>query len=126
MFSASDDGRPSDAIAHGNRLQPPVLPRGGTLTDIDLRLLPTGTQLSVDTRNSQYRLFMLDGSGRARVQGGRYFCEEADARIEGATFDGGALRVGWICLGLRLEFSLLGKRIVTSNVRAINVEPYGS
>ena len=63
---------------------------------------------------------MLDGSGcHALVQGGRYFCEETEARIEGATCLGSSLRVGWICLGLRLELLVNGKRIVTSRVRAI-------
>jgi hypothetical protein len=131
MLNSSDDGRASDAIAHGNRSQPPaqlvdVLPQAGTVTDIDLYLLPTGTQLSVNTRNSRYRILILDGSGCALVQGGHYFCEETDARIEGATSNGRALRVGWICLGLGLEFSVRGKRIVTSRVRAINIEPFGS
>ena len=95
--------------------------------DLDLLLLPAGTQLSVNTRNSRYRLLLLDETGcHALVQGGRYFCEETDARIEGATCDGSSLRVGWICLGLGLELSVHGKRIVTSSVRAINVESLGS
>ena len=132
MFSSSDDGRASNAIGHGNHSQTPadfadLLSQRGTVTDIDLRLLPAGTQLSVNTRNSRYRLLMLDGSGcHALVQGGRYFCEETEARIEGATCLGSSLRVGWICLGLRLELSVNGKRIVTSRVRAINVESLGS
>ena len=103
MFNSSDDGSASDAISHGNHSQPPaqfadVLPQGDTVTDIDLRLLPAGTQISVNTRNSRYRFLMLDGSGcHALVQGGRYFCEETDAEIVGATFDGSSRRVGWIC-----------------------------
>jgi hypothetical protein len=132
MFSSSDDRRASDAIGHGNHSQPVAnfadfLPQGETVTDIDLRLLPAGTRLSVNTRNSRYRLLMLDGSGcHALVQGGRYFCEETDADIVGATFDGSSRRVGWICSGLGLEVSVRGKRIVTSRVRAINVESLGS
>ena len=70
---------------------------------------------------------MLDRGGcNALVQGGRYFCEETDARIEGVTFGGSSLKAGWICLGLRLALSVRGKRLVTSRVRAINIESLGS
>ena len=131
MFSSSDGGRASNAIGHGNHSQTPahfadLLSQCGTGTDIDLRLLPAGTQLSVNTGNSQYRLLLLDEKGHAVVQGGRYFYEETDARIHGATCNGSAVRVGWICLGLRLELSVHGKRVVTSSVRAINVESLSS
>ena len=132
MFSSSDGDRASNAIGHGNHSQTPAhladpLSPCGTVTDIDLHLLPAGTQLSVNTRNSRYRILMLDGSGcHALVQGGRYFCEETDAEIVGATCNGSSVRVGSICVGLRLELSVHGKRIVTSNVREINVEPLGS
>ena len=131
MFNSSEAGRSSDASGHGNHSQPraysaDLLPQDGMVTDIDLRLLPAGTQLSVTTRNSRYQILILDGSGCALVKGGRYFCEETDARIEGATCNGSSLWVGWICLGLSLEFLAHGKRIVTSSVRAINVEPFGS
>lgn len=132
MFTSSNDGRASDGSGHGNLPQPraysaDLLPAGDMVTDVDLRLLPAGTQVSVNTRNSRYRFLMLDGSGcHALVQGGRYFCEETDAEIVGARFDGSSLRVGWISLGLCLEVSVRGKRIVTSRVREINVEPLGS
>jgi len=133
MFNSGDEsGRASDAIASGNQPQPhahlaDVLPQGGQVTDIDLRSLPPGTELCVDTRNSRYRLVMLDGSGcNALVQGGRYFSQETEARIDGSTLGGSVLKAGWICLRLCLEFSVRGKRMVTSRVRAINVEPFGS
>jgi hypothetical protein len=132
MLNSSDARRASDAIGYDNHSQPPayladLLAQGGTVTDIDLRLLPAGTQLSIDTRHSRYRLLMLDGGGcNALVQGGRYCCEVTGAEIVGATFDGSSCRVGWICSGLGLEVSVRGKRIVTSRVRAINVEPPGS
>jgi len=87
------------------------------VTNIDLRLLPAGTQLFVHTRNSRYRVLMLDGTGcHALVEGGQYCCEETEAEIVGATCNGSSL--------LSLELSVHGKRIVTSRVRAINVEPF--
>ena len=131
MFGSTDDLRGSDAIGQGTHVPPreyvadPL--QSGTMTDIDLRLLPAGTQLSVNTRNSQYRLLLLDESGcHALVQGGRYVCEETVARIAGATCNGRSVRVGWICLGLHLEISVHGRRIVTSSVRAINVKCLGA
>ena len=52
------------------------------VTGIDLRSLPPGTELVVDTRNSRYRLVMFDGpDSNALVQGGRYFRQETEARI---------------------------------------------
>jgi hypothetical protein len=130
MLNSRDESvRASDAIAHGNQPQPPAhfagfLPQGGEGTGIDLRSLPPGTELLVDTSNTRYRLHMLDGSGcNALVQGGRYFTEEGEARIDGSTFGGYFLKVGWICVGLCLELSVRGKAIVTSRVRSITVEP---
>ena len=69
---------------------------------------------------------MLDGSGRnALVEGGPYFPQETTALVEGSTLGGSLLKVGWIGLGLFLELSFCGKRIVTSRVRSISV-PEGS
>jgi hypothetical protein len=97
-----------------------------SVTGIDLRALPAGTAVVVDTRHSRYRFVMLDGSGRnALVEGGPYFPQEATARIEGSTLGGSLLKVGWIGLGLLVELSFGGKRIITSRVRSISV-PKGS
>jgi len=93
------------------------------VTGIDLRSLPPGTELVVDTRNSRYRLVMLDGpDSNALVRGGRYFRQETEARINGSTNGGSPLKRGWIGLGLFVEISAGGKRIVTSPVRSIKVE----
>jgi hypothetical protein len=95
----------------------------GRLTGIDVRFLPTGTEVIVDTRNSRYRLVMLDGIVReARVEGGRHFAQESTVRIEGSSLPGGLLKVGWIGLGLPLELSRGSRRIVTSAVRSIRVD----
>ena len=57
MVNSNDDGRSSDTLGLGDSQQPPhvvdVLPEGRTVMDIDLRSLPAGTQLSVNTQNSQ-------------------------------------------------------------------------
>jgi hypothetical protein len=127
MFNSTEEsGRENDAIAHGNQPQPDARVADSLApgTGIELRSLPPGTALLVDTRNSRYRLLMLDGDGRkALVQGGRYFCQEAEAQIGGSTLGGSLLKVGWIYVGLCLELTVGGKSIVTTRVRSITVEP---
>jgi hypothetical protein len=92
------------------------------VTGIDLRSLPAGTAVVVDTRHSRYRFVMLDESGRnALVEGGRYFPRATTARVEGSTLGGSLLKVGWIGLGLFVELSFGGKRIITSRVRSISM-----
>ena len=95
----------------------------GRLTGVDIRLLPAGTEVIVDTRNSRYRLVMVDGVVRdALVEGGRHFAQQTTARIEGSSLSGSLLKIGWIGLGLRLELSHGYRRIVTSTVRTITVD----
>jgi hypothetical protein len=104
---------PAPPIAH--------LQHGKTLTAVDLRSLPPGTELVVETRNSRYCLAMLDEGWDARVQGGRHFEETTTARIDGCTFGGSLMKLGWIAVGCCLELSVRGRRIVTSRVRSISV-----
>ena len=94
---------------------------GQTLTAVDLRSLPSGTELVVETRNTRYRVVMLDDGCEALVQGGRYFPQETTAGMLGCTFGGSLLNLGWIVKGLCMELSVCGKRIVTSRVRSISV-----
>ena len=96
------------------------------VTGIDLRSLPAGTAVVVDTRHSRYRFVMLDESGRnALVEGGAYFPRATAARVEGSTLGGSLLKVGWIGLGLFVELSCGGTRLITSRVRSISM-PRGS
>lgn len=88
---------------------------------VDLRSLPPGTELVVDTRNSRYRLVMLEDGPNVLVQGGPYFGQETVARVEGSIVRGSLLKIGWIGLGLCLEMSARGQRIVTSCVRSIRI-----
>jgi hypothetical protein len=109
---------------HQPESAPPIarsIQRAETLTAVDLRSLPSGTELLVETRNSRYRFVVLDDGGNVLVDGGRYFPQETTARIDGCTLGGSLLKLGWIGLGLFLEISACGKRIVTSRVRSISV-----
>ena len=88
---------------------------------VDFRSLPSGAELVVETCNSCYRVVMLDQGRNVLVQGGRYFRQKTEARLEGSALGGGLLKAGWIVSGLCMEVSHLGKRIVTSRVRSISV-----
>jgi len=96
-----------------------------SVTDVNIRFLLPGTVLTVDTVNSSYRIVVLNGkTGLVTMQGGELFPQPTDVRIEGSTAGGSELRVGWIELGLRLEFFVWHRRIVTSPVRGITVEVF--
>lgn len=54
------------------------------------------------------------------MRGGTLLREPTEVRIEGSTTGGSQLMIGWIGLGLHLEFSVWEQRVVTSRVRAIH------
>jgi hypothetical protein len=128
MLNSSDEsGGAGDAIRNGHPPEP--LPQiqelsspGRRVAGVDVRSLPPGTELVVDTRNSRYH-FMLDGSdSSAVVQGGPYFRQETHVRISGSALGTSLLKVGWIGPGLCMELAAGGKRVVTSCVQAISIE----
>jgi hypothetical protein len=64
--------------------------------------------IRVRTRNSDYRIFLLDPkTGRALVDGGDFFVEPVEALVNGSKLGGFTFRVGWIGIGLRIEFRLM-------------------
>src|SRR5262245_20124030 len=95
----------------------------GPVQNIDVRRLPEGTVLVVDTHNSRYRIVMTGCGSQATIHGGRHFQEETDVRIEGSALAGSLLKVGWIAVGLFMEVRSDDMRVVTSRVRSIVVEP---
>jgi hypothetical protein len=101
--------------------------RNGRVSGIGLRSLPSGTAVIVNTCNSRYRLTLLDDDGcEALVQGGHHFPQETEVHVAGATLGGSRIKIGWIGVGLFLELSVGRKRILTSRVRSISVEPFPS
>ena len=90
---------------------------------ISLRDLDPLTTLLVRTRNSRYRIVISQNTA-VLIQGGRFFPELTDACLEGSSFGGSFLKIGWIGVGLRMEIWAGGQRIVTSPVRAIDGEPH--
>ena len=80
------------------------------------------TTLVVRIDNSVYRITILTPYLREVVQGGKFFPTRTRARLSGSTFGGSCLKLGWVGLGLHLEFHAGGQWIITSYVRAIAVE----
>ncbi|HZS04026.1 MAG TPA: hypothetical protein VFD58_04255 [Blastocatellia bacterium] len=94
-----------------------------TLEGVELRALaPNGTIL-VRTRESDYRILLLDpASRRVLIEGGPFFAEPTEAILSGSSFGGCLLRMGWIGHGLRMEIHAQGRLVVTSPVRSLRVE----
>jgi hypothetical protein len=88
---------------------------------VHLRQLTPFTTLLVQTTNSLYRIVVADGS-RVYVQGGAFFPNPTSANVDGASMGRGALKIGWIAIGLAMEIRAGGRRVVTSPVRAITTE----
>jgi hypothetical protein len=83
-----------------------------------LRELEPLTSLIVHTRNSRYHIVVSAGA-QILIQGGSFFPEPTPARLDGSSLGSCFLKVGWIGVGLRMEISARGQRIVTTAVRAI-------
>ncbi len=80
--------------------------------------------LVVRTDNSVYRITILKPhAGEVLVQGGKFFPERTRACLSGSNFGGSCLKIGWVGLGLHMEFHAGGQWIITSHVRAIAFEP---
>ena len=76
------------------------------------------TELKVHTRNTCYRI-VISREADIVIQGGTFFPDPTRAHVEGASFGGNLLKVGWIGVGLRMEILVEGRRIVTTAVRSI-------
>jgi hypothetical protein len=93
-----------------------------TCETVDLRQLPAGARVTVETAHSTYDITVLDGEARrVLMQGGRMFLEPTEMRIEGATTGGSALQIGSITVGFGVEFVVWHDRGRTSTVEAIAV-----
>ena len=133
MASDSSSSIASNRAHHPRRRSPDRIPRHRTLDGvttaasqvdgIGLVDVDAFTTLVVRTDNSVYRITILRPHLReVLVQGGTFFPERTRACLNGSTFGGSCLKMGWVGLGLHLEFHAGGQWIITSHVRAIAVE----
>ena len=112
-------------MADSKLLRAATLDGIGDLVDdtpgVHLRDLPPFTTLLVWTMNSLYRVVVTHWP-EVYVQGGAFFPEPTLALVDGASFGGSSLRVGWISAGLSVEIRSGGRHIITSPVLAITTE----
>jgi hypothetical protein len=81
-------------------------------------------RIVVRTCNSVYEMIVECGStGDVLVRGGSFFPSFSKAQLAGSSFGGSFLKQRGIYVGLRMELFHDGRRIVTSPVKSIGVEP---
>ncbi|HKX29580.1 MAG TPA: hypothetical protein VJ302_17960, partial [Blastocatellia bacterium] len=91
---------------------------------VALQTIGMNETIHVQTRNSDYQIFMLDPeSGRALVQGGSHFAEPLEAIVNGSTFGGCILKMGWLGIGLCMELYVNSRRLVTTPIRSLRISP---
>jgi len=83
-----------------------------------LRELDPLTELTIETRNTHYRI-VVSRDADVIIHGGAFFPTPTHAHVEGSSLGGNLLKVGWIGVGLRMEIVADGRRIVTTAVRSI-------
>jgi hypothetical protein len=89
---------------------------------VALPLLLPGTLLTLHTRNTCYRLVVVDGSERrVQITGGKLFAESTDAEVIGAV-DEEEVKVGWIVEGFQLELLTGRGPVLTSTVESVDVD----
>jgi hypothetical protein len=89
---------------------------------VALPLLLPGTLLTLHTRNTCYRLVVVDGSERrVQITGGKLFSESTDAEVIGAV-DEAEVKVGWIVEGFQLELLTGRGPVLTSTVESVDVD----
>jgi RNA polymerase-binding transcription factor DksA len=94
-----------------------------TPSSLALKTLAPFDTVWVGTRNSDYRILLLDPeSGRALVEGGHFFVEPVEAMVGGSISRGFTIKKGEIGIGYRLEMWVDNKIVSTSPVQSIRVE----
>ena len=92
------------------------------LKGVHVGSLPPVTRLAVTTRNTEYKITVIEPRDwKVLVQGGRFFPTERIAYLCGSGFGGTLLKVAWIGIGLCCELSTEGQRVVTSPVQDFRI-----
>lgn len=89
---------------------------------VALPLLLPGTLITLNTRNTCYRLMVENGSDRrVTISGGKLFQESTEAELIGAV-DDESVKVGWIIEGFQLELLTSRGPVLTSTVESVDVD----
>jgi len=95
---------------------------------VDMQTLYERDVIRLRTLNSEYRIVLLDPAAhRVSVQGGSFFTEPTEAIVRGSSYGGALVKVGWIGIGLQLEFTYHPARgqvesVVTSPIEKFFLE----
>jgi hypothetical protein len=93
------------------------------INELLLETLNPFDTILVRTRNSNYRLLLLDPkTGRALVEGGDYLIEPNEALLQGSAVVGDAFKPGAICIGCCLEMWIGDSVFITSPIKSIHVK----
>ena len=92
------------------------------LEGVRLNTLTRSDTIHARTLNSDYELTLIDpASGQVRLKGGKSFASSVEATVSGSTFGGWMIKLGWLGVGLRMEFNTGGQRFVTTPVQSLTV-----
>ncbi len=122
-----------DTALTTSKRTPDVVPRVSTLdgfveavsqtSGVGLADVDVFSTLVVRTRNSVYHITILRPWAReVLVQGGEFFTTRTRACLDGSSFGGSCLKLGWVGIGSHMEFHADDQWIITSRVRSIAVE----
>jgi hypothetical protein len=90
---------------------------------VALPMLLPGTLVNVRTKNTLYRLTVVDGPGRqVSVTGGRLFPDSTDVRLIGAVDGEEGVKDGWIVEGLPVQLVTAAGPVITSVVESVEVD----
>ena len=80
--------------------------------------------VNVRTKNTLYRLTVVDGPARQiSINGGRLFPRPTDATLLGALDGEEDVKFGWIVEGLQLQLITPDGPVITSTVESVDVDP---
>lgn len=89
---------------------------GDGLRITDAQILGVGQALRITTRNTTYILRRV-AEDSYTIQGHPRYCPTpVDCRVNGSTWGGSMLKVGWIGVGMHLEVHIDGAGTITTSV----------
>ena len=113
--------------------EPETFPAGPTFGFLDtvpearhpvaVPLLLPGTMVNVRTRNTLYRLTVVDGPARQiSICGGRLFARNTNVELLGSLDGDEGVKAGWIVEGLQLQLMTSAGPVITSVVESVEVD----